>query len=175
MQRKHINNFLFVSLFTALILVVVPISFAAQNGPDMLVGKAAPDFTLKDTSGNVVSFSQFKGKPVLIEFWATWCPYCIEVLPGVEKIYKEYSPKGLEVVAISVDNKQDAVAPFLKKNAYSMPVLLDDGKMLKRFNTKVIPTVFLIDRTGIVRMYFVNYGKKGQAQIESEVEKLIEK
>ncbi len=166
---------LLLSLFAGLMLTVVPASFAAPNGPETLVGKAAPDFTLKDTSGKTVSFSQFKGKPVLIEFWATWCPYCLEVLPGVQKIYKEYSSKGVEVVAVSVDTKQEKVVPFLEKNAYTMPVLLDDGNMLKRFNTRIIPTVFLIDRTGVVRMYWTNYGKKGQNLIESELDKMIEK
>ncbi len=163
------------SLFAGLLIMTAPVSFAAQNGPDSLVGKAAPDFTLKNTSGKEVSFSQLKGKPVLIEFWATWCPYCLEVLPGVEKIYKEYSSKGIEVVAVSVDTKQEKVAPFLEKNAYTMPVLLDDGNMLKRFNTRIIPTVFLIDRTGVVRKYWTNYGKKGQNLIESELDKMIEK
>lgn len=175
MRHSHMRKSLLLTLFAAFVFAAAPASFAAPSGPEQLIGKAAPDFTLKDISGKEVAFSQFKGKPVLLEFWATWCPYCVEVLPGVEKIYKEFGPKGLEVVAVSLDTKEKAVTTFLKEKGYSMPVLMDDGKMLKRFNAKVIPTVFLIDRTGVIRMCFVNYGKKGQAQVEAEVGKLIEK
>jgi peroxiredoxin len=160
-------------LLAGLVGAVVPASFAAESGPALLIGKPAPDFTLTDLSGKEVKLSRFKGKPVFIEFWATWCKYCVEVLPGVEKIHKELSPKGLEVLAITIDTKRDAIAPFLKKNGYTMPVLLGDGKTLTLFSTKVIPTCFLIDRAGIVRKTFTNYGVKGQAQVESELEKLI--
>ena len=175
MHRNLLAGLVFVSFFSVFAIMAVPVSLAAEGGPETLIGKAAPDFTLKDLSGKAVSFSQFKGKPVVIEFWATWCPYCRDVLPGVEKIYKEYAPRGVEVVAISIDTKQGTVAPFLKKNGYTMPVLMDDGKTLKRFSTRIIPTVFLIDRTGVVRATFTNYGVKGQAQVEAEVVKLLEK
>lgn len=175
MRHFYLNGIILLSLLVAFTVTVVPVTFAADTGPGQLIGKAAPDFTLKDLSGKAAPFSQFKGKPVVIEFWATWCPYCCDVLPGVEKLYKEYAPRGLEVIAISIDTKQETVAPFLKKNGYTMPVLMDDGKTLKLYNTRIIPTVFLIDRTGVVRATFTNYGVKGQALVEAEVEKLIAK
>lgn len=145
----------------------------AAESPAGMVGKAAPDFALPDLSGKTVRFSETRGKPVLLEFWATWCKDCREVLPHLDRVYREYGPKGLAVVTVSVDTKQDAVKPFLEKHGYAFPVLLDDGKMRERYAVQRIPTLYLIDRKGTVRTFFVEYGEKGRERLDAELKKLM--
>ncbi|MHB9029824.1 MAG: TlpA family protein disulfide reductase [Candidatus Latescibacterota bacterium] len=175
MRRNHTKKFLSFALLAALSLSLTSLPAYAQSGTDRLIGKTAPDFALNDLSGKTVKLSEFKGKPVLLEFWATWCPDCREVFPGMEKIYKEYSSQGLSVVMVSVDTKQDAVAPFMEKNGYTVPVLLDDGNMRKLYSVQRIPTAFLIDRKGVIKMYFVEYGEKGQPRLDAEIKKIVGK
>jgi len=174
MHHSHEKKVLTLALYVLIFLHFLPMRIFSQGGTEDLIGKPAPNFTLKDLSGKTIHFSIFKGKPVLLEFWATWCPDCRETFPGLEKIYKELSPKGLAVVTVSVDTKQKAVAPFMEKNGYTAPVLLDDGKMRKLYHVQRIPTAFLIDRKGIIRTYFVEYGVKGQSGLEEEIRKIME-
>jgi peroxiredoxin len=169
--------------FTAAFFLLVALSLPAsaplsaqEKAGDTLIGKAAPELILKDQSGKDFRLSALKGKVVLLEFWATWCPDCKEVLPSVQELFTKYTAKGLAVVLISVDVKTDAVKPFLEEKGYTFPVLLADRKaedLKKTFQAKRIPTAWLIDRKGIVRAGYVEYGKKGAPEVEAQIVKLI--
>ncbi len=156
-----------------LILLAGAGDIIAQETPAGLADKAAPNFSLPDLSGNIVRFPEDAGGPALLEFWATWCPDCREVLPGLEKIYREYGPKGLSVVTVSVDTKQKAVEPFVEENGYTFPVLLDDGSVRALYAVQRIPTLYLVDRNGRVRLFFIEYGEAGLERLEAEVKKLM--
>ncbi|HEV7610362.1 MAG TPA: TlpA disulfide reductase family protein [Steroidobacteraceae bacterium] len=107
-----------------------------------------PDFALKDLADKAWRLSDLRGKVVMINFWATWCPPCRKELPDLEALYEEFASKGLVVLGIS-DEDPKKVEPFVRKHALSFPVLLDSKRMVNEmFAIKGIPRTFIYDRTG---------------------------
>jgi peroxiredoxin len=105
-------------------------------------------FALASMDGKPYSLASLKGRIVLLNFWATWCPPCRKEMPDMEKLYRKYGSKGLTVLAVS-DEKRETVEGFLAKNPYSFPVLLDaDHKVNKDFGIEGIPKSFIFDREG---------------------------
>jgi peroxiredoxin len=120
-------------------------------GIDELVGKKAPEFTLKDMNEKTFSLSSIKGNVVLINFWATWCPPCRGEMPSLNKLYREFRDKGLIVVAVSTDRSATPVKDFLDKKPVDFPVLMDsDNKVSRQFKVFSLPTTFLLDRNGTI-------------------------
>ena len=106
------------------------------------------DFTLKDMHGNEVTLSKLRGKVVLVNFWATWCPPCRMELPDINSIYARLQSKGLVVLPITQEDAAK-VSPFLAKNGYRLPVLLDpEGKVFKQFHVDGIPKTFVFNQEG---------------------------
>ena len=106
------------------------------------------DFTLKDLSGKTWTFSELRGKVVLVNFWATWCPPCRKEMPDLEKLYERFGSKGLVVLGIS-DEEAAKVEPFIRERKVSFPVLLDPGrKVNEMFVVDGIPKSFVYDRDG---------------------------
>ncbi len=113
---------------------------------DALRAKAA--FTLADLTGKQWTLQNLKGKVVLVNFWATWCPPCRKEMPDLERIYQRLSPKGLVVLAIS-DEEEAKVRPFIAEHHYSYPVLLDPGrKVNETMRVEGIPKTFVYGRDG---------------------------
>jgi len=110
----------------------------------------APDFTLQTSNGNSVSLSDFKGKAVLLNFWATWCVPCKKELPSMQKLYDAVKLDGVEVVAISIDrDKKDRIHQYIKNYNLTFPVLLDPGqKVRKDYFIMGLPTSYLIGADG---------------------------
>jgi peroxiredoxin len=107
-----------------------------------------PDFTLKDISGKTWTFAELRGKVVLVNFWATWCPPCRKEMPDLETLYQRFSSKGLVVLGIS-DEEAAKVEPFIRERKVSFPVLLDPGrKVNEMFVVEGIPKSFIYDRDG---------------------------
>lgn len=105
-------------------------------------------FTLTALDGKTYNLDALRGKVVLLNFWATWCPPCRREMPDMEKLYQRYSSKGLVVLAVS-DEKRETVEDFLKKQNYTFPVLLDPGRKVNTaFGIEGIPNSFLFDRQG---------------------------
>jgi peroxiredoxin len=106
------------------------------------------DFTLKDTTGKAWTFSELRGKVVLVNFWATWCPPCRKEMPDLETLSERFSAKGFVVLGIS-DEKAAKVGPFVRERRISFPVLLDPGrKVNEMFVVEGIPKTFVYDREG---------------------------
>ena len=106
------------------------------------------DFTLKDLHGKKVTLSDLKGKIVLVNFWATWCPPCRKEMPDLDAIYKKYADQGLVILSIS-DEGLGKVGPFIESAGYKPEVLLDpDGTVHKLYNIDGIPKSFIYDRDG---------------------------
>jgi peroxiredoxin len=106
------------------------------------------DFTLKDLSGKTWTFSELRGKVVLVNFWATWCPPCRKEMPDLETLYERFASKGLVVLGIS-DEEAAKVEPFIRERKVSFPVLLDPGrKVNEMFVVDGIPKSFVYDRGG---------------------------
>jgi len=111
----------------------------------------APDFSLPDPAGRKVALKDFRGKVVLLAFWATWCEFCREEIPSIENLYKDFKGKGLEIVAVNIKDKRDDALAFVKKHKLSYPVLMDpEGEIGSLYGAYATPTVYLIDRKGIV-------------------------
>jgi peroxiredoxin len=107
-----------------------------------------PDFTLTDIFGKTWTFSELRGKVVLVNFWATWCPPCRKEMPDLEALYKRFSAKGFVVLGIS-DEEATKVAPFIRERKVSFPVLLDPGRKVNAmFVVEGIPKSFVYDREG---------------------------
>jgi thiol-disulfide isomerase/thioredoxin len=111
--------------------------------------KPALDFKLKDLNGKEVSLSDFKGKKVFLNFWATWCPPCKAEMPDIEKLYSETKDTDLVILAVNVGEGKSDVTSFLNDNKYNFTVLLDsDQNITNQYNIKGIPTSFFIDKEG---------------------------
>jgi peroxiredoxin len=115
-----------------------------QNGP------VAPDFTLPDLDGRMISLSSFKGKVVIVNIWATWCPPCVAETPSLDKLYKMFKDEGLELLAVSVDEGgKRKVESFMKKKNLSFPVLLDpEGMITRLYGTTGVPESFIVRKDG---------------------------
>ena len=106
------------------------------------------DFTLTDLTGKTWKFSDLRGKDVLVNFWATWCPPCRKEMPDLDALYQRFSAKGFVVLGIS-DEERQKVEPFIRERKVSFPVLLDPGrKVNEMFVVEGIPKSFVYDREG---------------------------
>ncbi len=106
------------------------------------------DFSLKDLSGKTWKFSDLRGKVVLVNFWATWCPPCRKEMPDLETLYQELAPRGLVILGIS-DEEASKVQPFIRERRVSFPILLDPGRTVNEaFIVEGIPKSFVYDRDG---------------------------
>lgn len=124
--------------------------------PDVLRDGAPPDFQLPDASGHMVSLSQQRGHPVLLNFWATWCPPCVDEVPSLEDLARRLDGSDMRMLAVSVDDDWDKVRYFFAKGS-KMGVLLDTSHDIpKKFGTEKYPETFMIDAAGRVRYYFIN-------------------
>lgn len=115
-------------------------------------GEAAPDFTLKNMQGEEVTLSDLRGKVVLVNFWATWCPPCRQEMPSMEELYQHLKSQDFEMLAINVEeNGPEAVDKFLKDKSHSFPILFDPQSQVQRlYNVTKYPETFVVDRNGIV-------------------------
>ena len=110
--------------------------------------QADTGFTLTDLAGKSWSLAALKGKIVLLNFWATWCPPCRKEMPDMEKLYRNYEQKGLIVLAVS-DEQRSVVEAFIAKNPYTFPILLDPDRIVNTaFTVEGIPKSFIFDREG---------------------------
>ena len=153
MSRFKINIFWIVVLLTVFLLVGCDNSTSEQPltkvNPE---SKLAADFTLTNMQGEQVSLSQYRGKVVILNFWATWCPPCREEMPSMERLYQKYKDQGLVILAVSADeNGKKAVSQFLQKTPYSFPILLDSDNIAQNaYGVFRFPESFIIDRNGMV-------------------------
>jgi peroxiredoxin len=136
------------------------------------IGDTAYDFELVDADGRQVRLSDFKGKVVVLDFWATWCPPCRKEIPGFVALHNELQSKGVEVVGVSLDDDWEPVRPFMSSFDITYTIVLGDQDVADRYgNVRSIPTTFVIDRDGIIRSKHVGYSEP--AVFKGAVEKLL--
>lgn len=138
------------------------------------VPRRAPDFAVKTLAGESVSLTSFKGKAVLLDFWATWCAPCLATMPELQKLHERYAGKGLVVLGVSIDEKgAKAVKPFMEKRKLSYAIALDssDKPAWKSYRVKGIPMLFLIDREGVIVKQWT--GKPERKEVEEAVQSAL--
>jgi peroxiredoxin len=146
---------------------------AVEKALPETAGNAAPSFTLQDLSGKQVSLSDFRGKVVVLDFWATWCPPCVMEIPHFIELYEQYEAQGFAMVGISLDRDGiGVVEAFASKYKINYPILMNDGRADKDYGgITSIPTTFVIDRAGNIRQKYVGYREK--AVFEADIKALL--
>jgi cytochrome c biogenesis protein CcmG/thiol:disulfide interchange protein DsbE len=135
---------------------------------------SAPDFTLKDADGKTVHLSDYRGKVVLLDFWATWCEPCAMEIPWFIDMQHKRKNQGFEALGVSMDDEGwDAVKPFVARMGVNYRVLLGDDQTAQMYGgVDALPTTFLIDREG--RIAAVHLGLADRKDIEDGVEQLLQ-
>jgi len=147
-----------------------------------LNGKQAPNFTLQNLSGQQVSLASYKGRPLVIDFWATWCEPCKIEIPWFEKLHDQYASQGLEIIGVSTDDldKDDpaklftekrAISDFVAKMHMNYPILLGADSVEDRWDIDATPTTFFIDRNG--KIVASTVGLAPRDEIEADIKKAI--
>jgi peroxiredoxin len=144
-----------------------------QDKSASLTSQGAPDFALKDLNGRVYRLSDFKGRVVLLNFFATWCGPCRQEVPHLLNLRKKFGDQGVEVIGVSLDHEVDrALRPFVQRYRITYPVLLGTRKVVLDYGgIRGIPTTFVIDHNGTIRDYFA--GMPPSYLMEESVAKLL--
>jgi thiol-disulfide isomerase/thioredoxin len=139
-------------------------------------GKPAPAFTLVTLDGKKVSLSDYKGRPVLVNFWATWCAPCKVEMPWFEEFNKQYAAQGFAILGLAddVDSGKDTIAKVAQRTGVTYPILLTDGKVQKSYapgGMDYLPMSFYVDRNGVIVEETAGLGSKDE--IEAHIKKTI--
>jgi cytochrome c biogenesis protein CcmG/thiol:disulfide interchange protein DsbE len=138
-----------------LVSILLALSGCYSGSRPSRIGSAAPDFTVHD-SERTVTLSQFKGQVVVLNFWATWCPPCIEEMPSLVLMQQRMKAKGVTVLAVSVDVDGNSYRRFLRDHNVNLLSVRDaDQKSNELYGTFKFPETYIIDRNGIVRRKFI--------------------
>jgi len=153
------------------LLLVLTVPVFADAGQ---VGTSAPDFSLVDVNGEVVTLKQFRGKVVFLDFWAPWCDPCREELPALDALYKKYGNEGLEIIGIDIDSSESLLTEFIQKVPVTFTILIDKkGVIRKEYNFRTLPTAFIIGKDGVIRYMQMGFGKEFLQMYDGEIEKLL--
>ncbi len=126
-----------------------------QNDAGVFVGDKAHDFIFLDKEGNEIRLSDLKGKAIFLQFWTTWCRFCVHQMPNLQEIYETYSKRDdvvlllINVLSAEKGKDKDAVNQFLEENGYDLPVVFDiDGEVAAQYKVRGFPTTYMLDANG---------------------------
>jgi cytochrome c biogenesis protein CcmG/thiol:disulfide interchange protein DsbE len=157
-------------LLSLLILLWLVGCYSSSRPPR--IGSLAPDFTVKDADRSV-TLSQLRGQTVVLNFWATWCPPCVEEMPSLVQMQQRLKGKGVTVLAVSVDADEGAYHRFLKDHGINLLTVRDaDQKSNNLYGTFKFPETYIVDRDGKVRRKFIGAVDWNQAEVVEFLTKL---
>ena len=163
-------------LWTVVSRVPSAVDAPLSTSPSPREGFLAPDFTLDTLDGTKVTLSELRGKIVLINLWATWCPPCRAEMPALENAYKQYKDSGVIVLGLNVTNQDSEkdIPPFVDEFGLTFPILFDrDGSVSALYQLKGLPTTYFVNREGIIRTVVVG-GPMNETFIRSKIEALLQ-
>ncbi len=180
-RKKRWEILMLVSLAAAILWTVVsrvPSAVGAplSSSPSPREGFLAPDFTLGTLDGKKVTLSGLRGKIVIINLWATWCPPCRAEMPALENVYEQYKDSEVIILGLNVTNQDSEkdIPTFVKEFGLTFPILLDrDGSASTLYQLKALPTTYFINRKGIIRTVVIG-GPMTETFIRSKIEALVQ-
>lgn len=168
-----------IALAMALSLLTIPnCTYQAERNPKRTETKKAagsknhPGFPLPDLKGKMMGPDDYRGKVVLVNFWATWCPPCREEIPDFVEIYKQYHGQGLEILGVAIDDEgATVVKPYAEQVKINYPVLIGNDNLAVTYEIQGIPTTLVLDREGKVHQRLV--GQRRRADLEKLIKSLL--
>jgi peroxiredoxin len=146
-----------------------------QRPPSPQAGFPAPEFALVGMDGQTVRLADLKGQPVVLNFWATWCPPCQAEMPALQALTDAYAGRGVTVLGVNQAEGADQVRGFLQSKGIDFPVVLDaDAGVSQAYRVRSLPTTFFIDREGVIDEIVIG-GPLSRALLESKVQTLVER
>ncbi|HYG60395.1 MAG TPA: thiol-disulfide oxidoreductase ResA [Symbiobacteriaceae bacterium] len=166
-RRTAAGVLFFLALWMAYVLFVPN----EAKGEGVPIGKPAPDFELKTIDGTSYKLSDLKGKTVMLNFFATWCPSCRAEMPAMEEVYKEYKDKDFIILAVDLNESDLAIRSFTEKFGLTFPIIVDkDDRVSRTYEIVNLPTSYFIDKTGVVRERVL--GEMRKEQMRAIIEKI---
>ncbi|MEE8184788.1 MAG: TlpA disulfide reductase family protein [Thermodesulfobacteriota bacterium] len=151
-EKTSVN--IIVAVVVIIAVVVISLMMFGRRGKfePVIAGKNAPGFKLPDLDGKITALSDFKGKVVFLNFWATWCKPCEEEMPSMQMLYDDLKDENFEMLAVSLDSKgPGGIREFARKYGLTFPILHDrKGKVKEIYKTTGVPETFIIDQNGII-------------------------
>jgi len=145
-----------------------------RNASSLSANTQAPPFTLKDLSGKTVSLSDYKGKPVLLDFWATWCGPCMISTPVIQRLYEKYKADGFTVLGLNMDDDPAPVYAFVKRFAVTYPVLYaSNSPAASDYGLEGLPLFILVDQQGRMVQRYSGFGLQVIESLDEEVGRLV--
>ena len=156
--------------------VILTLMLAIQPAPGnrLTVGSKAIDFTLKTFDGKQVTLSSLRGKVVLLDFWASWCPPCREELPLLDILHKTYGREDFKVLTVNIDNHPKNAVKFLEKYSIKLTPLWDkEKKVVSAYDVRKMPTTILIDKNGWIRYIHSGFETEQFLTYKHQIETLL--
>ena len=150
-------------------------SATAGQIPAPQVDFLAPDFTLQTVAGETVTLSNLRGKAVLVNLWATWCPPCRAEMPAIQKLYEEYKDQGLVVLAVNATNQDDSakIPAFIEEYRLTFPILLDTtGQASQVYQLRSLPSSYFIGRNGVIKEVVIG-GPMAETLLRTRIENIL--
>jgi len=175
--RRRVIYLVILILGLAWIFVSADKSGASTSGKILAPqqGFLAPDFELKTPEGETVKLSDSRGKAVLVNLWATWCPPCRAEMRTIETMYKEYKDQGFTVLGVNMTYQDELsrILPFVNEQHLTFPILLDQtGDMARAYELKSLPSSFFINRDGIIEEVVIG-GPMAEALLRTRIEEIL--
>lgn len=156
----------------AILAIVAGAVIHSLRRPHAPERRPAPDFTLPQLDGQPLQLSSYRGKVVLLDFWATWCVPCRAEIPHFVELQQKYGDRGLQIIGVSMDDSADPVGPFYQQFHMNYPVVMGTAKTGEAYGGVLgLPIAILIDRNGLIRLKKI--GAADMAVLEREISQLL--